>query len=62
MTEYTTDQMVSCVEREIAMRKRVYPSRTANGRMTKAKAEYEIGCMAAVLEILKDRQQKEQLL
>ena len=30
---------IACAEREVAMRRRVYPSWTEKGRMTQAKAE-----------------------
>lgn len=43
-----TDQH-ACVQREIAMRKRVYPRWVASGKMTKPKADHEIATMEAVL-------------
>lgn len=41
------------VEREIALRQRVYPRWIADGRLTQAAADRQIGVMKAVLETLK---------
>lgn len=49
----TVAEMVACVEREIAMRGRVYPRRVADGKMTQAKADAEVRAMRAVLATLK---------
>jgi len=43
---------IACIEREIAMRKRVYPAWVASGRMSQAKADAELLAMRAVLETL----------
>lgn len=51
--EYPLPAQIACVEREIAMRLRVYPKWVGTGRMTDAKASQEIACMRAVLETLK---------
>ncbi len=51
MTITLADQ-IACVEREIKMRERVYPTRVALGRMTEANARKEIHRMQAVLETL----------
>jgi hypothetical protein len=44
---------ITCVEREIAMRRRVYPRWTAAGKMKPEAAEREINVMSAVLMTLK---------
>lgn len=44
---------IKCVEREIAMRMRVYPRRVSVGRMTQAAADDETACMRAVLATLR---------
>lgn len=49
----TIDEQITCVMREINMRRRVYPKWVANGRMTKENADREIAAMAAVLDTLK---------
>lgn len=46
---------IACVEREIAMRHRVYPRWVAAGKLTQAKADAEIAAMTAVRESLSDR-------
>jgi hypothetical protein len=43
---------IACIEREIAMRKRVYPAWVASGRMSQAKTDAELLAMRAVLETL----------
>ena len=45
-------EQIACIEREIAMRLRVYPRQIANGRMTQRKADREIALMRAVLATL----------
>lgn len=49
----TVAEMIAAVEREIAMRGRVYPRRVADGKMTQAKADAEVRAMRAVLATLK---------
>jgi hypothetical protein len=44
---------IAAVEREIAMRRRVYPRSVAEGRMPQARADAELRAMSAVLETLK---------
>lgn len=41
------DQL-SCVRRELALRRSAYPGFIRNGRMTREKAQHEIECMEAV--------------
>jgi hypothetical protein len=45
--------MIKCVEREIGMRKRVYPNWVEKKRMSQEKADLEIRTMTAVLDQLK---------
>ena len=47
---------ISCVGREIAMRKRVYPHWIRNGRMKEGAAREEIRRMEAVLATLQNIQ------
>jgi hypothetical protein len=44
--------MVACVKRELALRKRVYPRHVASGMMTQARADREIEVMQGVLRII----------
>jgi hypothetical protein len=39
-----------CAERELAMRRRVYPKQITAGRLTMREARYEIDLMAAIAE------------
>ena len=50
----TLAQMISAVERELGMRHSVYARRVADRKMTQAKADHEIACMAGVLALLKE--------
>lgn len=50
---------IDCVEREIRYRRHVYPRLVAKGRISQAKADYEIRVMEAVVVTLKDLKQKE---
>ena len=45
---------IKAVEREIVMRRRVYPRWVSGGRMSQAKADAEIAAMEAVLATLKE--------
>ena len=45
-------EQIACIEREIAMRVRVYPRQISAGRMTQVKADREIALMRAVLTTL----------
>lgn len=47
------EEEIAAVEREISLRKRVYPGRVLSNRMKTDRAEREIQCMEAVLERLK---------
>ncbi len=49
---FTTKQQIDCVKREIALRERCYPNWVAQKRLKPEAAEYEMGCMRSILEIL----------
>lgn len=49
---------IACAKRELAMRKRVYPTFVAGKRLNKFKAEEEIAAMAAILATLEGLQRK----
>ena len=44
-----------CVEREIAMRKAVYPKWVESGRMKQAKADHEIAVMEAIADDIRNQ-------
>lgn len=54
---FTTQQQIECVRREIAMRERVYPNWIAAKKLKQEKADYEIACMKSVLATLLDLHQ-----
>lgn len=58
----TIEDQIKAVEREISMRRRVYPNWVASKRMSQEKADKEIKNMEAVLETLKEVQKQGQLL
>jgi len=45
----SADDMVACVERELRLRRQVYPRLVGQGRMEPAQAEHEIRAMQAVI-------------
>lgn len=52
MNQVSLDDQVKAVEREIGMRRRVYPYRVSTNKMTQAQADRETRAMEAVLESL----------
>lgn len=52
MSEFTLDQQIASLKREIAMRKNVYPKWVTAGKMRAGEAEHEIGAMTAALHTL----------
>jgi hypothetical protein len=58
---FTLDDQIKCVTREIEMRKRVYRKRLLEGKMAQAAADFEIGCMVAILQTLSKIEQPELL-
>lgn len=58
----TIEDQIKAVEREIGMRRRVYPNWVASKRMSQEKADKEIAATEAVLETLKGVQKQGQLL
>lgn len=50
MADPTPTEKRACIERELRMRRRVYPRRVADGKMTQAQADREIAVMEAILD------------
>lgn len=59
---YSLAELAECARREVMIRKRVYPTRVANGRMSQRKAAKEIAMMAAIHAAIKAQLEKERLL
>lgn len=51
---FSFEDLIKCVEREIAMRERVYPSRVATAKMTQGQADREIAMMKDIRHNLFD--------
>jgi hypothetical protein len=49
---FTFKQQIECVEREIALREKMYPMWVDAGKLTPKKSDYEIRCMESVLYTL----------
>lgn len=56
---YTLNEQYLEVQRELAMRKRLYPQWVERGTLTELKADRQIGCMEAVLETIRKARQAE---
>jgi len=54
----TLDEQITCIKRELAMRQRVYHRWVMSGKMTQKTADNEIEAMSAVLETLKNLEDK----
>lgn len=50
---WTLQEQIRCVERELALRKRVYPRFVLTGKMSAPKADQELACMEAVLRTMR---------
>lgn len=59
---YTIAELVACIEREIAIRKRVYPNHVETRRYSVLKADREIACMVQIAEHLRALAKTERLL
>lgn len=58
----TAETKLSCIEREIKMRRRVYPRWVSDGRMTQAKADDEIKTMEAIADDYRKAASQERLI
>jgi hypothetical protein len=59
---YTAKEKLDAVQREIRMRRRVYPRRVSEQRMTQQLADREIAVMEAVAKDYEDLAVKERLI
>ena len=63
MTDTITNaDKLACAEREVKMRKKVYPRWTEDGRMSAGKAAHEIAAMEAIVADYRATVEKERLL
>lgn len=49
----TLNDLTNCAERELVLRRRVYPSWINRQKLTAKKADHELHCMEAIVELLK---------
>ena len=47
--DYSIDDKIACISRELGMRQRVYKRQVQEGKMDLAMAEKEVGIMARIL-------------
>lgn len=58
----TITEQIKAVERELIMRRNVYPRRVAENKMAQTDADHQTECMEAVLETLREVAQQPKLL
>jgi hypothetical protein len=58
---FTAAELVEEAERELRLRKRVYPNRVSTRRMTPAQAQRRLALMEAIIAILRSRLAEEDL-
>jgi hypothetical protein len=56
---FTVEEKIACLEREIRLRKKVYPNRVLTRRMSQKMAHREIELMQQILDDLLTRQEEE---
>lgn len=56
---YSTTELFRCAERELNLRKTVYPQMIKTGKMKRRDAEYELGAMEAIYDHFKELAAKE---
>lgn len=58
----TAADKLACAERELKMRKNVYPRWIAKGNMSEGKAAHEIACMESIVADYKAAAERERLI
>lgn len=59
---YTASELLRCAERELRLRRQVYPNRVLTHRMSQHQADVEIARMQAIAAWLKREAERERLL
>lgn len=62
MTEFTAADKLACAERELKYRRRVYPRRVAESKMTQKLADHETACMQAIVLDYQKKAESERLI
>lgn len=55
--EVTIDDMIKCAERELKLRRRVYPRLIADGKLSQDFADHQTIAMEAIVALLKKRKE-----
>lgn len=55
--QVSIDDMIECAERELKLRRRVYPERVRDKRMSQDFADHQLIAMEAILELLRRRKE-----
>jgi hypothetical protein len=58
----TNTDKLKCAQRELAMRKRVYPRWIEQNKMSEGKSAHEIACMEAIVADFQAAVEKERLI
>lgn len=61
-TRFTMSVLLDCAQREVRLRRQVYPNRILTGRMSHRFAREEISKMEAIAEMLAEMVERERLL
>jgi hypothetical protein len=59
---WTASELLKCAERELRLRRQVYPNRVLTHRMSQHRADIEIARMEAIAEWLRREAEGERLL
>lgn len=59
---YSAQQKLEAVERELGFRRRVYERRVSEGKMSRQKADYEIGVFESIAADYREKAAGERLL
>jgi hypothetical protein len=59
---YTWVQLQRCAERELGLRRKVYPNRVLTHRMSRQQADQEIDMMRVISEVMAEMAEGEKLL
>ena len=51
MSAPTAEELVASAERELDLRRRLYPAWIVNGKLTQAKADHELACQEAIVRL-----------
>ena len=57
-----TAEKLACAERELKMRKKVYPRWVEEGKMSEGKATHELACIEALITDYRGAAEKERLI